>query len=60
MTNVTKVTRPFYEKFLNRSSVGSNILSGTLFNVMPVQGQVKTLSSDKTKINFLLKGRTSF
>ena len=40
MTNVKKVIRPFYEKYLNRSAVQSTVLSGALFNVMPQNGQV--------------------
>jgi hypothetical protein len=50
MTNVTKVVRPFFEKYVNRSMVESSILAGALFNVMPVSGQV---SIDNSIINYL-------
>ncbi|CAM4899115.1 unnamed protein product [Rotaria socialis] len=50
MTNVTKVTRPFYEKYLNRSSVDSNILSGALFNVMPNSGNTEEVFNSLSKI----------
>ena len=45
MTNVTKVVRPFFEKYINRSSVETTILSGALFNVMPRSGQVSIYKS---------------
>ena len=41
MTNVTKVVRPIFEKYLARSAVESTILSGALFNVMPRSGRVR-------------------
>lgn len=41
MTNVTKVVKPFYEGYLDRSAVEANILSGALFNVRPRSGQVR-------------------
>ena len=44
MTNVTKVTKPFFERFLNRSIVESNVLAGALFSVMPRPGQVRLSS----------------
>ncbi len=40
MTNVTKVVKPFFDGYLNRSTVESNVLAGALFNVMPLSGQV--------------------
>jgi hypothetical protein len=40
MANVTKVTRPYFEKFINRTSVEATVLAGTMFNVMPRPGQV--------------------
>jgi hypothetical protein len=45
MTNVTKVVRPFFEKYVNRSMVEPNILSGALFNVMPRNGLVSVYHS---------------
>ncbi|CAF1300171.1 unnamed protein product [Rotaria magnacalcarata] len=50
MTNVTKVTRPFYEKYVNRSSVDSNILSGALFNVMPNSGKTEEVFNSLSQI----------
>jgi hypothetical protein len=40
MTNVTKVVRPFFERFINRSTIETTVLSGAIFNVMPRTGQV--------------------
>jgi hypothetical protein len=40
MTNVTKVVRPYFEKYLDRSAIEPNVLAGALFNVMPRAGQV--------------------
>ena len=40
MTNITKIIRPFHSNYVNRSSVEDYIISGALFNVMPIDGQV--------------------
>jgi hypothetical protein len=40
MTNVTKVVRPFDERYIDRSAIDSNFLSGALLNVMPLAGRV--------------------
>ncbi|CAF4842347.1 unnamed protein product [Rotaria sp. Silwood1] len=38
MTKVKRVIRPFVDKYLNKKSVETSILSGALFNVMPRTG----------------------
>jgi len=45
MTNVTKVIRPFFEGYIDRSMVEPTILSGALFNVMPRNGLVSIYNS---------------
>ncbi len=50
MTNVTKVIRPFFENYINRSAVEPNILAGALLNVMPLSGQVRIYNSKSISI----------
>ncbi|CAF3395052.1 unnamed protein product [Rotaria sp. Silwood1] len=50
MTNVTKVIRPFFEKYVNRSSVESTVLSGALFNVMPRSGLTEQVHNNLSNI----------
>ncbi|UJR36372.1 hypothetical protein I4U23_029096 [Adineta vaga] len=50
MTNVTKVVRPIYEKYLNKAAVESTILSGALFNVMPRNGQTEEVFNNLSSI----------
>ena len=38
---MTKVTKPLFEKIINRSMIESNILSGAQFNVQSRPGQVR-------------------
>jgi hypothetical protein len=47
MTNVTKVVRPFFERYINRSMIQPNILAGALFNVMPRDGLVSIFILNK-------------
>lgn len=57
MTNVTKVVRPFFEKYINRTSVETNILSGALLNVMPRNGQVNIFNILKLFLLYIKKNR---
>ncbi|CAF1455374.1 unnamed protein product [Adineta ricciae] len=50
MTNVTKVVRPIFEKYLDRSAVESTILSGALFNVMPRRGRTEEVLANLSNI----------
>ncbi|CAF2773164.1 unnamed protein product [Rotaria sp. Silwood2] len=51
MTNVTKVIRPFFEKYINRSSVESTVLFGPLLNVMPRSGLATTNAAYDNQCN---------
>jgi len=50
MANVTKVTRPFFEKYINRTSIETTVLSGAIFNVMPRPGQTEPVSNGLSNI----------
>ncbi|CAF1254910.1 unnamed protein product [Rotaria sordida] len=50
MANVTKVIRPFFEKYLNPASVETSVLTGGLFNVMPRSGLTEQVRTNLSKI----------